>query len=342
MKKLEFVCGVQISANYVPFWDRNSPYYIEGINSILLSYYNLIKRKSVYKVFSDKKHRKEFGFEKKVKFFLDNGSFSFIKRSISIDPEEYLRFVRKLKPYWYPIPQDFIPHPNEDKNVQREKLIKTMEMNRRYYEHGCVPVIHAGIFLEEFIKELKDMDRDLKKIAIGGLVPHMLLSKNGSRNVVLTSLRHIRKEFPNAKIHVFGIGGVTTIHILKLLEIDSFDSIGWRVRAARGIIQLKGMGERQVAYLGSWKVPPISKKDKELLKKCKCPICSQSKQSLLKKNKSIGFEARAVHNVFVLKQEIDRINSFKSKKHYYKYIEQSLKSSYMKRIIYDIIELLNN
>ena len=68
---------------------------------------------------------------------------------------------------------------------------------------------------------------------------------------VLAGLRQVRQEFDRQhhKLHVFGIGGTATLHLAMLLGMDSVDSSGWRNRAARGVVQLVGSGDRVVAKL---------------------------------------------------------------------------------------------
>ncbi len=333
-RKLNFVCGVLLNGK-IPFWRKDYTYRLPQIDKILISFYEIFKSKKLRNIFKSSLYNNEIGFPRYIKIFLDNGAFSFIKANVKDNIEkEYVKFVKKLNPYWYPIPMDYIPHPSDDKKTQYIKFKKTMKMNRKYIEKGFVPVIHAGLYFEKFIEEIKKIDKEPKKLAIGGLVPHMLLSKNGSRDVVVAVLKHLRHEFPKTDIHVFGIGGVTTIYLLKLAQINSFDSIGWRVRAAWGIIQIRGIGERQIMQRDKgWKIPPVSEEEKKLLKSCKCPICSKNLQDLMKRKDFEGFEARAIHNLYTLYEEVDFINKLKSKKELLEYIERTVKNPLIQKII---------
>jgi len=335
--KLNFVCGVLLS-NPLPFWRKDYRYHLPQIDKILISFYEIHRSKKLRKIFENSLYDNKLKFPKHLKIFLDNGAFSFIKKGEE-NIKDYIEFVKKVKPYWYPIPMDYIPHPSEDKETQFEKFKKTMEINKKYMDKGFVPVIHAGIFFEKFVEEIKKVNSHPEKIAIGGLVPHMLLSRNGSREVVINVLKHLRKEFPRTNIHVFGIGGITTIYLLKLAQVNSFDSVGWRVRAAWGIIQIKGFGERQIMLRDKgWKVPQISEEEKEFLKKCKCPICSKNLQDLMKEKSIEGFEARAIHNLYTLSEEITYINTLKTKKHLLDYIDVTIKSSFIKKIVEKFIK----
>jgi len=107
---------------------------------------------------------------------------------------------------------------------------------------------------------------------------------------VLEKLIHVRQEFRDKKLHVFGIGGTATIHIAALLGINSVDSSGWRNRAARGTVQLPG----QIWAVG---------KEWEILAECQCPACKQYGLDGLKANLVQGFRNRATHNLWVLLEE---------------------------------------
>ena len=57
--------------------------------------------------------------------------------------------------------------------------------------------------------------------------------------------------------------------------MDSADSSGWRNRAARGIVQLPGSGDRIVADLGKWRGREPDTDEWKTLKDCQCPACQQ-------------------------------------------------------------------
>jgi 7-cyano-7-deazaguanine tRNA-ribosyltransferase len=113
---------------------------------------------------------------------------------------------------------------------------------RRY-----VPVIHVSRVIGEYVSEIRSRRRLRAKpaIALGGIVPNLLRAPNAlSYQTILENLTTVRRDFADKEIHVFGIGGVATLHLAALLQMDSIDSSGWRNRAARGIIQLPGNSER--------------------------------------------------------------------------------------------------
>ena len=247
---------------------------------------------------------------KTTKIYLDNGAFYFSKHDLEPPIDGYREFVKKAKPDWYPIPQDFIPTPQMELEKQQKLFHKTMQMNR-YYSYGkYVPVIHISRFLKDYVHQLKRNKKIMAKpeIALGGIVPNLLRAPKAiSHQEIINSLLHICEEFKDKKIHVFGIGGTATLHIAALLGFNSVDSCGWRNRAARGMIQLPGTGERSIAKLGSWRGREISQEELKKLKKCQCPACKKHGIKGLQAHGSEGFYNRATHNLWVLLEEARQI-----------------------------------
>ncbi len=81
------------------------------------------------------------------------------------------------------------------------------------------------------------------------------------------------------------------------------DSSGWRQRAARGLVVLKGRGERMAVKLGSWKGRAIEPAEWEELARCRCPSCRRRGVEGLKAVGVEGFAHRAVHNLWAVLEE---------------------------------------
>lgn len=305
---MKIVAGISLKGIKPRVWDKTSNYYLPELQGVMISYadfYTMPKRR---KEAMEKGIHEAIGIPKTVEVYLDNGAFYFLKRQEKIpSAEEYEEFVQLAKPNWYPIPQDFIPTPKMTIKEQKKCFERTMEMNFAYKnEPQYVPVIHIGRFLEEYINQIKSDQAFMKKnyIALGGIVPNLLrVPKAIPHKKILENLQKVRQEFKNQKLHVFGLGGTATLHIAGLLKINSVDSSGWRNRAARGMIQLPGTGERIVADLGSWRGRRVSQDEERRLKNCLCPACQQYTTDGLKRNRSEGFCNRATHNLWVLLEE---------------------------------------
>jgi queuine/archaeosine tRNA-ribosyltransferase len=167
--------------------------------------------------------------------------------------------------------------------------------------NGFCPVIHPGPWFDKYLDVLERLSLN-RRLALGGLVPHLLNSAGAQRRETIALIRRACREFPG-KIHAFGIGGIVTLHLAAALGVHSADSSGWRQRAARGLILLRGQGERQAVKLGSWRGRELKKDDWAELAKCRCPACRLNGRSGLKADGIDGFTNRAVHNLAVLLDE---------------------------------------
>jgi hypothetical protein len=287
-------------------WDPASPYYLPGLQGVMVSYADFHKMPARRHKAMEVGLRAYLGIPNGVAVYLDNGAFYFASQRGGAPLDHYEQFVEKTHPDWRPIPQDYIPSPSMSSRKQRHCFIQTMDVNRRYQDNGYVPVIHIGKHITEYTKCITSDDRLSQKecIALGGIVPNLLRKPKAlPYGTILEGLRHVRQTFAEKSIHVFGVGGTATLHLTALLGFDSVDSSGWRNRAARGIVQLPGSGERVVAELGKWRGRRPSEQEWGILRRCKCPACRQHKLVGLKARALHGFCCRATHNLWVLLEE---------------------------------------
>ncbi len=216
------------------------------------------------------------------------------------------------QPDWYPPPRDYIPTPTMEQEEQANLRRLTMAENVRYSGEGFVPVLHVGRYLDEYIADLKS-DATLwakSRVALGGIVPSLLRSPKAlPYREVLDALYRARKALTGKELHLFGVGGTATLHLAALIAIDSADSSGWRNRAARGIVQLPGRGDRTVANLGNWRGREPSREEWTSLQDCGCPACRRDGIAGLKKSRLVGFCHRATHNLWTLLEEANAIEA---------------------------------
>jgi hypothetical protein len=300
------VAGLSIKNLEPRVWSPTSPYYIPSLGAVMVSYAEFHRNKARRFEAMEKGLREFLGAPPKVAVYLDNGAFYFSGRSQGVPIDEYEEFVERARPDWKPIPQDFIPLPSTSWQRQFGCLIKTMRANLAYQHNGYVPVIHIGRFLESYTNRVS-ADAQLSRkecIALGGIVPNLLRKPAAiPYSEVLNGLRHVREVFADKVIHVFGVGGTATLHLISLLKFDSADSSGWRNRAARGIVQLPGSGERLLADLGSWRGRAPSADEWAKLRNCRCPACRLYGLEGLRAGRLQGFCCRATHNLWVLLEE---------------------------------------
>jgi 7-cyano-7-deazaguanine tRNA-ribosyltransferase len=303
---LEIVAGINLKSLNPRVWSPESEYYLPKLQAIMVSYADFHRIPARRRKAMEQGLHEYLGIPKHIKVYLDNGSFYFSSHDIKVPVQEYCDFVKNAQPNWFPIPQDFIPSPKMTLEEQQNCLELTMDMNCLYWQGDYVPVVHVSIVLEEYVSRLKSYESLLNKeaIALGGIVPNLLrASKAMHPKKILEILIHVRQEFRDKKLHIFGIGGTITLHIAALLGINSVDSSGWRNRAARGIVQLPGTGDRIVADLGSWRGRKPTSIEWEKLSECQCPACKKYGLEGLKANLVQGFCNRATHNLWILIDE---------------------------------------
>jgi 7-cyano-7-deazaguanine tRNA-ribosyltransferase len=300
------VAGLSIKNLEPRVWSPESPYYIPRLAAVIVSYGEFHQMPARRKAAMDQGLRAYLAVPKGIKVYLDNGAFYFGSRPGGVPLDEYEEFVEVSAPDWKPIPQDYIPFPHMTPQKRRGCFDRTMRVNVQYQQNGYVPVVHIGTHLLDYTDRL-GADKKLARkpwLALGAIVPNLLRKPNAmSYADVLADLVHVRRTFGNKSIHVFGVGGTATLHLTALLGFDSVDSSGWRNRAARGIIQMPGSGERLLADLGKWRGRKPSQKDWRTLRACACPACRQFGIKGLKASKLQGFCCRATHNLWVLLEE---------------------------------------
>lgn len=305
---MQVVAGLSLRSLKPQVWDPASPYYLPELGAVMVSYADFHRSPYLRKRAMEQGLRKVLNVPDNVSVYLDNGAFYFFRQKIKMPEAEYKDFADKADPNWYPIPGERIPAPMMSQRLQRKCRDATIDANHRYRKNGCVPVAHVGPFLERYTDELKaDPDtREKLRFALGGVVPNLLRAPKALPYAqVLKCLFQFRDEFPASEknLHIFGIGGTATIHLAALVGLDSADSSGWRNRAARGIVQMLGKGDRIAADLGNWRGRRLSPQEKKELETCECPACLSYGWKGMTKPKAEGFRHRATHNLWVLLQE---------------------------------------
>lgn len=327
------------------FWDESNEWYLPEVKAIMVSFADFCKSKTKRKAAMDKGLREYLGVRPNILVYLDNGSFAFWRQGLKRPIEEYVQFVKEARPDWYPIPTDFIPHPELSRSEQRLLFEKTMHMNLNYGSTGYVPVIHAGDWLEDYLEALEKNHVPLSRgVALGGLVPRLLTTKGAaSRKRVIDAIKRTR-DYICTELHVFGIGGLTTLHLAAALGVDSIDSSGWRNRAARGLILLPGRGERSVVPLGNWRGVEVSGPEMQMLESCSCPACQKYGLEGLKAynargnkkgrgNGTSGFNRRAIHNLWTLLREAAEVDDKLARGEYRTWYRQHVAGTIVLRLI---------
>ncbi|MCW3097477.1 MAG: hypothetical protein JWL77_3095 [Chthonomonadaceae bacterium] len=336
------VAGLNLKSLHPYVWDQESPHYLPDLKAVMVSYADLTKQPAVKRRAMDGGLHKALGIPKHVQIYLDNGSFHFSLHGIERDDSGYESFVRNASPDWKPIPHDVIPIPSMTIEEQQACFEQTMQVNRTFQHDGYVPILHVSRALNRNLA-LVQKDECLSQkssVAIGGIVPHLLrTSRAHPHHEILDLLKNIRNAFPQKQMHLFGVGGNATLHMAALIGMDSVDSSGWRNRAARGIVQLPGTGDRVVADLGAWKGRAPSEKEWKRLCDCPCPACCEDGLLGLKANKAAGFRHRATHNLWTLLQEARWIEEHRRDGDYLQLYDSHLENSIYRPLIDHLLQI---
>ena len=338
---VKIVAGLNLVSIKPKVWDKASDYYLPQLDAVMVSYAQFHQSRTRYDQALEKGLHASLGIPKRVNIYLDNGAFKFSRVGGEVPREDYVKFVKDAEPDWHVIPQDYIPTPHMGDDEQLECLQKTMAVNQKYSYDGYIPVLHVSRYLDEYLRQF-DEDKKLRRkdsCAIGGIVPNLLRApKAMSYEKVLNSIYKVRQTFANKKLHLFGVGGTSTLHVAALLKMDSVDSVGWRTRAARGIVQLPGIGDRSIASLGNWKIREPSSQELERLRECQCPACQKYKLEGLKANLTHGFRNRATHNLWTLLEENRMIQEHLEAGTYEKWYKNHLHNSTYRPLIDLLVE----
>jgi 7-cyano-7-deazaguanine tRNA-ribosyltransferase len=339
---VRIVAGLSLKNLEPRVWDPTSAFHLPGLSAVMVSYAEFHKMRARREAAMEAGLRAYLDVPEEVAIYLDNGAFYFGSQDQGAPLDEYEEFVEKAKPDWKPIPQDYIPFPSMTPQKRRGCFDKTMRVNLHYQHDGYVPVVHIGNHLMQYMAQVIADDRLSKKpwIALGAIVPNLLRKPKAMPYTdILVGLRHVRETFADKSIHVFGVGGTATLHLTALMGFDSVDSSGWRNRAARGIIQLPGSGERLVADLGSWRGREPSAHEWEILRYCKCPACQKHGVDGLRASKLHGFCCRATHNLWVILGENRWLMKHIAGGTYRRYYKRRLDNSVYRPLIDELLAL---
>ncbi len=341
------VAGLTLKNLHPRVWDPQSPYYLPQLRAVMVSYFEFHAHPHKRRLAMEQGLHAYLGIlpasKSNVAVYLDNGAFAFLSKGGEVPREEYETFVRHACPDWYAIPQDYIPTPAMTESEQRRCLERTMAVNRAYRHDGYVPVIHIGRHLDDYLEQLCADERLCQKpvIGLGGIVPNLLRAPKAVPYAeVLSGVRRARRRLAGRQLHIFGLGGTATLHLAALLGLDSLDSCGWRNRAARGIVQLPGRGDRVIANLGSWRGRPPSNEELKLLARCSCPACRRWGLDGLRATGLTGFSNRATHNLWTLLQEAQAVEAHLAAGTYARWYEHHLDNSIYLPLIAQVVAQL--
>ena len=232
------------------------------LDNLMVNAYFILKKASTYNKIVDMGIHKYLDYDGLV--MMDSGGYLFQKKEeMDLDPLKVLDLYENSRPD-IGVVLDHPFDPNSSNLINKKRWDITLKNTAIMIESNSkvplMPVIHGYSLneLEKACSDIKKIDDDPKLIGLGSLVPLIFSTTAGSKRFpdcmqfVMQSVKLIRREFPDAMIHAFGIGSTLTMHLMYSVGTDSLDSTGWRIKAAYGMIQLPGVSDRHVKTRNEW------------------------------------------------------------------------------------------
>jgi 7-cyano-7-deazaguanine tRNA-ribosyltransferase len=304
------------------------------LDGVLLNAYDILQKPSIANKMTRNGVHDCLNFRGPV--MMDSGGFSFMmKKTVKIAARRIAELYHSSKPNIGVV----LDHPLmlglNQREIRRRQLVTLRNTERMLAMKGTsnpelMPVIHGHTktSVEWFIKRL-DRIADFKMYGLGSLVPSVFNARGvGGIHNVIEMLCYVRKCLPGKLIHVFGVGSTITMHLMFASGADSLDSSSWRTKAAYGIIQLPGTGDRYITgragkatgknYLD------LSKDERKTLERCGCPGCRETGLAGLRglNNPRGSFELRALHNSYVFQREVEKARKMIKTDRYTAYVDR--------------------
>jgi 7-cyano-7-deazaguanine tRNA-ribosyltransferase len=318
----------------IPVWRSDHALGLPGVTSVMVSFGELQQRPLTYQSCLRQGLRRWFRVSGEV--FLDNGAFRLNRLGARPDISGYVAFVRQARPQWYPVPFDYMPTPAHSRALQRRKIRQTNSINLKYAPLGYVPVIHAGPLVDKQFRQLRER-MQIPRLAIGGLVPYLRHLNGTDRYDVIQALGQVGRDY-NGKLHIFGVGGLVSLHIAALLSASSVDSAGWQVRAVHGVITLP-LEAGQISTRTRYRTG-FSKKVRDAVRACPCVACTTfGREGLFESGRS-GFVHRSVHNLSMLLNENALIERMAERKDLRAWVTERFRSSPYSRLVAAALDVM--
>ncbi len=262
-----------------------------GFDLIITNSYIIWKSRKREEI-EDKGLHKFFGWKNFI--YTDSGTFQMFSQGVKdIDNEMIVEFQKTIGSDFI-TPVDVFTLPDDDLKTAEKKLEKTFERVKEtesMVENFVYP-IQGGLHLSLRKKAVLFGNKlEASVFAIGGIVPLMNnYEYKELADVVLTVKKYARPDVP---IHAFGAGHPITFAFLTALGVDLFDSAMYSIAAER---------DHYLTPYGTKKLEDIEEFS------CSCEVCRKyTPEDLKKMEKGEREKLLAIHNLYVIKEEISRI-----------------------------------
>mgnify|MGYP001089913282 CR=1 FL=1 len=307
---------------------RPEPWKYFQVDGVLVNAYKILKQPSIANRLRESKVHSYLKFPGPV--MMDSGGFLFMtKRSMRVLPDTIAELYESTKPDYGVVLDHPLTIGLTTREARRRQLLtlsntRRMIVARNASNPELVPVIHGHTLASVgwFVRQLQRIG-EFRVYGIGSLVPSVFNARGvGGIHNVIQIVSHVRKLLPRKIVHVFGVGSTITMHLMFASGADSLDSSSWRSKAAFGIIQLPGIGDRYITGRAGKatgkKYLNLSRKEARILDECHCPACKKLGLSGLRRS----FSMRALHNCWVLQKEVEKARRLAKTGEYRAYVKE--------------------
>lgn len=313
------------------------------IDGVMLNAYEILQNQTVKEKVRERNIHNFLHFKGSIA--MDSGGFLFMKKRIlDTKPETILQLYQESKPNYGVVLDHPIGLEISETEIRKRQLrtLKNTEIMVELHKNSnpeIIPVVHGNSIksIKWYLSKLNRIS-EFKTYGVGSLVP-ALHNQKGCKLTIYNAVEiisYLRKNLPDEKIHVFGLGSALTMLLMFYAGADSIDSSSWRKKAAFGAIQLRGIGDRYITGKKKHKkYSDLSKDEEEIIKNCGCPSCKNHPLNDLRES----FSLRALHNAWVYQKEIEMIRKLVRNNEYEEYVASALKGTRFFRIFRFIKEL---
>ncbi|MBC7092270.1 MAG: tRNA-guanine transglycosylase [Nitrososphaeria archaeon] len=270
------------------------------IEALMPNVYDLLQNNGRVTEVLKKGVHKYLGFSNLI--MMDSGGWYFQKKGgINVDVEYVLELEEKARPD-IGVVLDFPLDPS--KPEETHKRIDYTARNTKYMlEKSKIPIMPTihGYSKEEIDYSAKKLRLDKPTmLALGSQAALLYPFRVNKIEKIVDTILYVRRKFPNAFLHVFGLGSPRLVPLLFYLGVDSVDAKTWLWKAVRHMIYHNGqiVCIKNDSY--SW-TPYFDGRDFE----CNCPVCSKYGFEGLKGERN--WRNRAIHNAWKYQQEMKEI-----------------------------------
>jgi 7-cyano-7-deazaguanine tRNA-ribosyltransferase len=228
----------------------------------------------------------------------DSGGYQVLEYGdVDVSPEVIAEYETKIgadiaipldKPTGYGLPK------KKAKSFVEHTLRVSKQTLKKQTDGGPIWVgpIQGGEHMDLVRKSTKSLvDYGFKMLALGSPVEFM---ESYEYKLLANMIISAKKQIPTAiPLHLFGAGHPLTIPLAVALGCDTFDSASYMLYAKHD----RYMTEDRTMHLS--KIPSFS---------CLCEVCSKyNPKELLSLNKDEKINKIALHNLYAIKSEVDRV-----------------------------------